>query len=158
MRVLGVDPGSMATGFGVDDGKSGTFSHIAAGTIRTRQSDRRAQRLKLIYDALLALLDEYAPSAVSLERSFVAANVESAFRLGEVRAIVMLAAAQRGLALFEYTRTEVKTSVTSYGRADKRQVKSMVCRTLKLKDLEELSEDAADALALALCHLSRSRM
>jgi crossover junction endodeoxyribonuclease RuvC len=90
---------------------------------------------------------------MSLERSFVALNVRSAFTLGEARAVAMLAAAHRGIDVFEYTPTDVKLSVAGYGRADKRQVKNMVRRTLLLNEAGELADDAADALAIALCHV-----
>jgi crossover junction endodeoxyribonuclease RuvC len=95
---------------------------------------------------------------MSLERSFVAANVQSAFRLGEARAIAILAAAQRGLGLFEYAPNVVKLAVAAYGHADKKQVKFMVSQALRIDRALDLADDATDALALALCHLTRSRL
>ncbi|MBV8590411.1 MAG: crossover junction endodeoxyribonuclease RuvC [Acetobacteraceae bacterium] len=151
MRVIGVDPGNAVTGFGVVE-RSGSMQYVAAGTVRGRGIVPRPQRLATIYQKLLELLDRYTPDVMSLERSFVAINVQSAFALGEARAVAMLAAAHRGLDVFEYTPTDVKLSVAGYGRADKRQVKQMVRRTLTLDD-GELADDAADALAIALCHL-----
>lgn len=157
-RVIGVDPGNVVTGFGVIEGSVAHPAHIAAGTIRPAAALRGGERLKSIHDRLLGIIDQYAPAAMSLERSFVAANVQSAFRLGEARAMAMLAAAERGLALFEYPPNEVKLAVAAFGHADKAQVKFMVRHTLDIAPEFELADDAADALALALCHLSRPRM
>jgi crossover junction endodeoxyribonuclease RuvC len=157
MRVIGIDPGNAVTGFGVVE-RSGSLQFVAAGTIRGRRIISRPQRLATIYQELLQLLDQYKPDAMSLERSFVALNVQSAFALGEARAIAMLAAAHRELEVFEYTPTDVKLSVAGYGRADKQQVKQMVRRTLMLNDGCELADDAADALAIALCHLFQAKM
>jgi crossover junction endodeoxyribonuclease RuvC len=152
MRVIGVDPGYVVTGFGVVE-RVRSLQYLAAGTVRGRRTIPRIQRLATIYQKLLEVLDLYAPEVMSLERNFVAINVQSAFALGEARAAAMLAAAHRGLEVFEYTATDVKLSVAGYGRADKLQVKQMVRRTLMLAEVGELADDAADALAIALCHL-----
>lgn len=156
MRIIGVDPGNAVTGFGVVERKR-ELRYVAAGTIRSGLA-RGPSRLAALYRKLLSVIDEHAPEAMSLERSFVAVNVQSAFTLGEARAIAMLAAAHRGLELFEYTPTDVKLSIAGYGRADKTQVKFMVRRTLGLDGAAELTDDAADALAIALCHLFRARI
>ena len=156
-RVLGIDPGSVVTGFGVIEGGVNHPAHIAAGTIRPPAALRGGARLKTIHDRLLDLIDQYAPAAISLERSFVAANVQSAFRLGEARAMAMLAAATRGLALFQYTPNEVKLTVAGHGHADKAQVKFMVRRALRVGEEIALADDASDALAIALCHLFCAR-
>jgi len=156
MRVIGVDPGNAVTGFGVVE-RGGCLQYVGAGTVRGRKTISRPQRLARIYQNLLQVLDRYAPDVMSLERSFVAINVQSAFALGEARAVAILAAAHRGLDVFEYTPTDVKLSVAGYGRADKHQVKHMVRRTLMLNDVRELGDDAADALAIALCHLFRAK-
>ena len=156
MRVIGVDPGNAVTGFGVVE-RSGGLKYVAAGTVLGRGIIPRPQRLAAIYQKLLQVLDRYSPDVMSLERSFVAINVQSAFALGEARAAAMLAAAHRGLDVFEYTPTDVKLSVAGYGRAEKGQVKQMVRRTLMLNDGGELANDAADALAIALCHLFQAK-
>ncbi len=157
-RVIGVDPGTAVCGFGIVERGPGGLLFLATGTIRTGRSQGAPARLKLIYERLLELIDEHAPDAMSLERSFVATNVQSAFRLGEARAMAILAAAQRKLVLFEYAPNQVKLSVAAYGHADKKQVKFMVRRALNLDESTELADDATDALALALCHLTRSRI
>jgi crossover junction endodeoxyribonuclease RuvC len=157
MRILGVDPGNAVTGFGVVEGSVTHPAHIAAGTIRPPAGLRGGERLKTIHDRLLEIIDRYSPSAMSLERSFVAVNVQSAFRLGEARATAMLAAAARGLALFEYTPNEVKLTVAGHGHADKAQVKFMVRRALGAGEELALADDASDALAIALCHLFCAR-
>jgi crossover junction endodeoxyribonuclease RuvC len=156
MRVIGIDPGNAVTGFGVVE-RSSELHHIAAGTIRGGLR-RGPQRLAAIYERIIEVIDEHAPDAMSLERSFAALNVRSAFTLGEARAIAMLAAAHRGLELFEYNPTDVKLSIAGYGRAGKDQVKDMVRRTLGLDANLQLADDAADALAIALCHLFRAKM
>jgi crossover junction endodeoxyribonuclease RuvC len=153
MRILGVDPGSAVCGYGVVESPGARY--VTAGTIRCTALAPGATRLRRIHEALLAIIDEFRPAALSLERHFVAANVQSAFRLGEARAMAMLAAAERGLALFEYPPNEVKLCVAGHGHADKAQVKYMVRKTLKLDPAANLANDAADALAIALCHLGR---
>jgi len=157
-RVLGIDPGNVVTGFGVIEGGVNHPAHVAAGTIRPPPALRGGARLKTIHDRLLSIIDHYAPTAISLERSFVAANVQSAFRLGEARAMAMLAAAASGVALFEYTPNEVKLTVAGHGHADKAQVKYMVRRALGVGEEVALADDASDALAIALCHLFCARV
>ncbi len=156
MRILGVDPGSAVCGYGVVEGPGARY--VTAGTIRCASLAPGPGRLRRIHEHLLAVIDEFSPQALSLERHFVAANVQSAFRLGEARAMAMLAAAERDLAMFEYPPNEVKLCVAGHGHADKAQVKYMVRKTLKLDPAIDLADDAADALALALCHLGRGRV
>ncbi|HEY6420032.1 MAG TPA: crossover junction endodeoxyribonuclease RuvC [Candidatus Binataceae bacterium] len=158
MRILGVDPGSAVCGFGVVEGRPGQLRFIAAGTIRVTSLERGPDRLRKIHEHLLSVIDAHAPDAISLERHFIARNVQSAFRIGEARAMAMLAAAERGLELFEYPPNQVKLAVAAFGHADKAQIKFMVRRTLDIAPGIELTDDAADALAIALCHLSRPRM
>src|SRR5438552_6642016 len=147
MRIIGVDPGNAITGFGVVE-RDRALEYVGAGTVRTSGLSRGPLRLAVLYQKLLEVIDRYTPDVMSLERSFVAMNVQSAFALGEARAVAMLAAAHRGLAVFEYTPTDVKLSIAGYGRADKAQVKFMVRRTLALDGTAELADDAADALAI----------
>ena len=157
MRILGVDPGSVVCGYGVVEGRAGNPQCVCAGTVRCASLQPGPKRLKRIHESLLSIIDEFAPDALSLERHFVATNVQSAFRLGEARAMAMLAAAQRNLPLHEYPPNEVKLCVAGHGHADKAQVKFMVRKTLRLDEAFALADDAADALAIALCHLGRGR-
>jgi crossover junction endodeoxyribonuclease RuvC len=156
MRILGVDPGSVVCGYGVVETSGGRY--VTAGTIRCKSLAPGPERLRRIHEGLLFIIDEFSPRALSLERHFVAANVQSAFRIGEARAMAMLAAAERSLPMFEYPPNEVKLCVAGHGHADKAQVKYMVRKTLKLDPAIELADDAADALALALCHLGHGRI
>lgn len=157
MRIVGVDPGSVVAGFGVIDGPARRPVLVSAGTIRVASIKRGPARLNEIHRRLVEVIDRYRPHVMSLERSFVAVNAQSAFRLGEARAVAMLAAAQRNLEFFEYTPAEVKMAVASHGQADKGQVKAMVRRALGLDSDFALEDDSADALALAVCHLVRAR-
>jgi crossover junction endodeoxyribonuclease RuvC len=147
MRIIGVDPGNAATGFGVVE-RGDAIRFIAAGAIRGNGMPRGPRRLGILYQRLHEIIGRYTPAAMSLERSFVAVNVQSALALGEARAV----------AIFEYTATDVKLTVAGYGRAGKDHVKRMVLQTLRLADSTALSNDAADALAIALCHVFRTRM
>jgi crossover junction endodeoxyribonuclease RuvC len=157
MRVLGVDPGSVVCGYGLVEGRPGEPRYVTAGTIRTASLERGPARLRKIHEELLRIIDEFEPGALALERHFIAANVQSAFRLGEARAMALLAAAERDLQLFEYPPNEVKLAVAGHGHADKEQVKFMVCRRLEIGSERALAYDATDALAVALCHISGTR-
>lgn len=156
MRVLGVDPGSVVCGWGLVEGRPGEPRYVAAGTIRTAAIKRGPSRLKKIHEELIRIIDEFAPATLALERHFIAANVQSAFRLGEARAMALLAAAERSLELFEYPPNQVKLAVAGHGHADKEQINYMVRRVLALAASEALATDAADALAIALCHCGRT--
>jgi crossover junction endodeoxyribonuclease RuvC len=157
MRIIGIDPGNATTGFGIVEGAAGVFGYVAAGTIRPARAASAPLRLRHIHERLLELIVQYEPAAMSLERNFAALNVQSAFRLGEARAVAMLAAAERGLELYEYTPAQVKMTIAGFGAADKAQVKAMVRKTLRMTPAIALGDDAADALAIAACHLFQAR-
>ena len=161
MRVLGIDCGSARTGYGIIDSDGRRHRMIAAGTIRTDTRLPFEQRLLKIARELRALLGEYSPQAAAVEGIFYSANVQTALKLAQVRGVVLLAVAEAGLALAEYSPLEVKTGVVGYGRAEKKQVQWMVKSLLGLDQPIE-SEDAADALAVAICHATndatRARM
>ena len=150
MRILGIDPGTMRTGWGVVEGRGSELVYIASGVICAGRGDLPT-RLADIYGGLTEVGRMHAISEVSLEKNFLARNVQSAFRLGEARGVAMAAAADFGAEVREYVPTAVKKSVVGYGRADKRQVQAAVVRLLALD--HEPAEDAADALAVALCHV-----
>lgn len=151
--VLGVDPGTVRTGWGVVAEGGSDLQHIASGVVRARGS--RADRLGMIYQALRQLCEQFAPAVVSLEQSFVGPNVQTAFRLGEARGAVMIAAAGAGVPVIEYSPAEIKVAVAGSGRATKGQIETMVRRLLGVQT--PLCADEADALGAAICHAHTSR-
>jgi len=157
MRVLGIDCGSVKTGYGVIDSDGRDHSMVTAGVIRTRSTLPLATRLAEIARQLREIISQYAPEAAAVEEVFYAQNVKSALNLAHVRGIALLAVSEAGLEIGEYSPLEVKTSVVGYGRAEKCQVKMMVCSLLRLKAPIE-SEDACDALAVAVCHATHARL
>lgn len=156
VRVLGVDPAAAgATGYGIVEsaGRSCTLLHYGALRVdakRHRQSPGAA--LQDVHALLCRLMDEFSPTVMAVESVFTALNMRTALRLAEVRGVVLLAAAQHGVAVYSYSPREVKASVTGYGQADKRQMQLMVRALLSMTEIPEPA-DAADALAVALCHL-----
>ena len=131
---------------------SRNLKHLIAGTIRLSKTDRTAQRLAQIYAELTGLIALHAPDVVAIEEVFFSANVKSALKLGQVRGVAMLAAANCGVEVAEYAPLSIKSAVVGYGLAQKEQVQFMVTRLLALEN-EPDSPDAADALAIAICHL-----
>ena len=156
MRALGIDPGSRVTGWGVVERAGTGFREMGSGTIRLGASDALADRLARLHEACLALFRTWRPEVVVLERNFVAANVQSAFRIGEVRGVVLAAAAAAGHGVHEYAPAAVKLAAVGHGRADKLTVARGVTALLGLR--ARPPADAADALAIALCHLHSSRL
>jgi crossover junction endodeoxyribonuclease RuvC len=151
MRILGIDPGSEVTGFGIIETDGSRLSSIRFGAIRTGSRRPFHQRLLHIYSRLMDVVSAETIHAVAIEGVFHAANVKSALRLGHARGVALLVAAQKGLPVFEYSPLEVKKAVVGYGRAEKSQVQMMVRILLSLPDTPSPS-DAADALAVAICH------
>ena len=154
VRVLGIDPGSAVTGWGVLERRGGAVAHVAHGTIEPQPGTSLAARLAAIHHALLDRCSDGGLDVIALEKSFVGKNVQSAFRLGEVRGVALLTAALAGLPIVEYSPAEVKLAVAGSGRAEKPQVARAVCRELGLD--APIAPDAADALAIALCHVHAS--
>ena len=152
MRVMGIDPGSLCTGYGIVEETDGNLTSVHFGSISSKSKNPFADRLKTIYDGLAAVIEEYQPDAVAVEDIFFAVNAKSTIKLGQTRGVALLAAAKADIKLAEYSPLEVKQSVVGYGRADKYQVRSMVTALLKLKQKPE-PLDASDALAIAICHL-----
>jgi crossover junction endodeoxyribonuclease RuvC len=155
VRVLGIDPGTHITGWGILERRGGAVCHVTHGTVRTRADESRAAKLAAIHRALLDCCGRWTPDVVALEETFVGRNVQSAFRLGEVRGVAMLVAATAGATVAEYSPAEVKRAVTGTGSADKLQVGRAVTRELKIDGA--VPTDAADALAVAMCHLYVTR-
>jgi len=152
MRVLGVDCGSRATGFAVIDVEGRQNRVVEYGVISPPRVQTFANRLQYIHRELQDVLERHQPTCVAIEQVFQALNVKSAMQLSQVRGIVLLVAAEAQLPISEYAATSVKASVVGYGRAQKHQVQLMVQRLLQLPELPK-STDAADALAVALCHI-----
>lgn len=153
MRVLGIDCGTELTGYGVvePDARSG-LRHVAAGTIRLDRRQSTGERLARVFAELTAQMERYEPEVVAIEEVFFAANAKSALKLGQVRGVAMLAAALVGCPIAEYAPLSIKSAVVGYGLAQKEQVGFMVMRLLRLEQAPD-SPDAADALAIAICHL-----
>ncbi len=152
--ILGVDPGSRHTGFGVIQGERDNLLHLDSGRILAGSRPSLENRLRQIYDSLTALIRQHQPQALALEEIFLASNVRSAFVLGQVQGVVLLAAAQSSLPVFQYSATTVKKAVVGYGQATKAQVQLMIEHLLGLKIT---NEHAADALAVGICHLFHSK-
>ena len=157
MRVLGVDPGSIKSGYGIIDEQENTLIMVEYGVIRTAPKTPLAQRLLQISSRLQQLIAQFHPQVLAIEDIFFAHNVKSALKLGQSRGAILLTAAQAGLDIAEYTPLEVKQSVVGYGRADKSQVQQMVKVLLHLKEIPK-PDDAADALAIAICHHHSAKM
>jgi len=152
MRVLGIDCGSTATGVGVIESDGRGYQVLYYGAICPARSRPFAQRLHTIHRELEKLVARYRPQTIAVEQVFQAFNVKTAMQLSQVRGVVLLAAARAGLPVSEYSALAVKSSVVGYGRAEKHQVQRMVQRLLSLSAPPQ-PEDAADALAVALCHI-----
>jgi crossover junction endodeoxyribonuclease RuvC len=153
MRVLGIDCGTEFTGYGVVELRpDDSLLCITCGAIKVSPRDPMPLRLSRISNRLLELISEHRPDRVAIEDVFYAVNVKSALKLGQVRGVAMLAAASAGLEVAEYAPLSIKSAVVGYGRAEKHQVQQMVARLLRLDEVPE-PPDAADALAIAICHL-----
>lgn len=151
MRILGIDPGLAIVGYGVVEANGNNFKPIDYGCILTHKDMEFPMRLKYIYESMNKLIDKYQPDEVAIEELFFNKNVKTAIAVGQARGVEVLSLVNRGLDIYEYTPLQIKQGVTGYGRADKKQVQEMVKMLLSLRDLPK-PDDAADALAVALCH------
>jgi len=152
MKILGVDPGTIIMGYGVIDSVDDEIALISYGAIKTKEHSSIGERLSYLYKELNKVLTKHKPDAVAIEQPFVAKNVSSALAVGRAQAIAILAAANARIPSFEYTPAQVKQRVANYGASSKEQIQEMVRLQLGLSHIPEPS-DAADALAVALCHL-----
>ena len=155
MIVLGIDPGTASTGYGVVAQRSGRLLALDGGGVETPAGLPLERRIATIHARVCELLDEHAPDAVANEDLYFGANARSALAVGQARGVVLLAAGQRGLPCNSYTPQQVKGAVCGSGRAEKAQVQQMVQRLLSLSELPR-PDHAADALAVAICHLNRA--
>ncbi len=152
MKILGVDPGTIIMGYGVIENDGDEVTLVTYGNIDTRKYTAIGDRLSLLFRELNKVIKKYSPDAVAIEQPFVAKNVSSALAVGRAQAVAILAAANAKIPSFEYTPTQVKQRVAGYGGGSKEQVQEMVKLQLGLDTVPEPA-DAADALAVALCHL-----
>ena len=151
MRVLGIDPGSETLGWGVVEGVGSKYVLVDFGTVRSNTKDRFSKRLAGIYEGVAKIVETHSPDVLSVEDTFYAVNAQVALKLGQVRGTMLLLAEQRGLTIAEYAPRLIKSTVVGYGNADKNQVAQMVKILLNLKTVPT-PHDAADALAIAICH------
>lgn len=150
LRILGIDPGSHITGFGVIERQGNYLKHVLHGEIKARKDARLSATLVSLYEQLSEVIAQTEPAAMALENVFYGKNVRSLIKQAQVRGVVIFSGADHDVAVFEYSPLEVKKAVVGYGRAEKRQVQVMVRAILKLPEIPPA--DAADALAAAICH------
>ncbi len=156
MRILGVDPGTVNLGYGVVDGEE-EMHMVDCGVVNLSARLPMEQRLRSLYGELGKIIARHKPSEVAIEDTFIGHNVKSAFAIGKAQAIAILAAANKGLPIYYYSPAKIKKQITSYGQSDKQQVQEMVRVQLGLSELPQPS-DAADALAVAMCHIQQRRL
>lgn len=157
MRVLGFDPGTATTGYGVVEGKGTRLMHVAHGTITTPAKTHFALRLKQIYAEARRLVETHAPDVVAIEKLYFSRNVSTGISVAQARGVLAVAAANEGRPVTEFSPLEVKNAVVGYGKASKRQVQEMVKILLNLDTIPR-PDDAADALALAICQLHHGKI
>lgn len=157
MLTLGIDPGTATTGFGLVRQLADKLDHVHCGVITTTPKDSPQDRLRKIHAELKQLIIKHKPTHMAVERLFFGVNTKTAMAVGQARGIVLLTAAEHGLPVIEYTPLEVKVAVTGYGKAEKKQIQQMVKFLLKMADIPK-PDDAADALAVAICHLHSHKM
>jgi len=156
MRVLGFDPGTATTGYGVVESRSNRLLHVCHGVIRTPPEAHFATRLAQIFGEVTALLAKHQPDAVAIERLYFKQNVSTGIAVAQARGVIALAAEQAGILIGEFSPTEAKTAITGYGKADKKQMQEMIRILLNL-DAIPRPDDAADGLAMAICQIHTGR-
>ena len=157
MIILGIDPGTIVMGFGLIDCRDNNAALITYGAIKTKQSEAMGERLGFLYKELNKVIKKQKPDVLAVERPFVAKNIASALAIGRAQAVAMVAAAVNGIPSYEYTPAQIKQRVTNYGASSKDQIQQMVRLQLGLAEIPE-PNDAADALAVALCHMQEEHL
>lgn len=152
MIILGVDPGTLFTGFAVVSGVNQKLELLKYDVIKIPSKNSLPLRLKIIYDSLVSVIDEFKPDEFAIETAFYGKNVQSTLKLGHARGVSILAAVNKEIPTTEYSPREIKKSVTGRGAASKEQVKFMVCRTFRLDQEKSMQSDVSDAIAVAVCH------
>ena len=150
IRILGIDPGLRRTGWGLIESEGNRLIYVACGSVETRERDELGTRLLAIHDGLIAVIERYQPQEAAVEATFVNTNAAATLKLGQARGIAMLVPARAGLAVAEYAPNVVKKTVVGAGHSEKSQIRMMIGVLLPKADPQ--SEDAADALAIAICH------
>lgn len=151
MRILGIDPGYAIMGWGVIEKSGSSFKPIAYGSIETQKDTPMPDRLKQLYSGLMDVIAEYDPSEASIEELYFNNNAKTAIFVGQARGVALLACINSGLSIYEYTPLQIKTAMTGYGRAEKKQIQQMVKMILNLDEVPK-PDDTADAIAAAICH------
>ncbi len=151
MRILGIDPGYAILGYGIIDMKGNRFKVVDYGAVTTEAKTDMPDRLKILYNSLMELIVRYEPEVASVEELFFNTNAKTAILVGQARGVAVLACANSGLEIAEYTPLQIKQALVGYGRAEKKQVQLMVKTLLHLKEIPK-PDDTADALAAAVCH------
>ncbi len=157
MKVLGIDPGSETLGWGVVEGEGLKYKLVDFGTVKSSPKESFSKRLLKIYDGVQAVIEQFQPAVMSVEEAFYANNVKVALKLGQVRGVVLLLGEKSGLEISEFAPRLIKQTVVGYGNAEKHQVQEMVRVLLRLQKAPE-PHDAADALAIAICHFHHAGM
>lgn len=157
MRVLGIDPGTQNTGYGIVEEDSGRLVFQGMGVITTSSRHPLSKKLKTIHDGLVEIVTRFSPDVIVVEDTFLSKNIQIAFKLGQARGVALLLGELYSLQVSEYTPTQIKLAVTGYGAAEKYQVQMMVTHLLKLSAPPE-PDHAADALAAAICHIHSAKM
>ena len=151
MKILGIDPGYAILGYGVVEKKGNKFEARACGAVTTEAGMEMPDRLKILYRSLMEIIAEQEPDAASIEELFFNTNSKTALLVGQARGVAILACANSGVPVYEYTPLQIKQALAGYGRAEKRQIQAMVKTILNLAEIPK-PDDAADALAAAICH------
>lgn len=151
MIILGIDPGTATTGFGLIKKEGQKFSMLDYGCILTPAKTALHDRLETIFEELSELIEKYQPDHLAVEELFFATNAKTAISVAQARGVILLSGKKKNISIFEYTPLEVKMALTGYGKADKKQIQQMVKTILSLREIPK-PDDAADALAIALCH------
>ena len=157
MRILGVDPGTIVLGYGLIESVRDDMTLVHYDAIKCKARSEMSERLLFLYDGLTLVVDKHEPDVIAVESPFVGENIKSALAIGKAQAIVLLVAAQHGLPIFEYSPAQIKHHVADYGASTKEQMQEMVKLLLDLDEIPQ-PNDAADALAVAICHLRESRL
>lgn len=151
MRILGIDPGLAIVGYGIIDKDYNSYKTVAYDAVLTAAHTPIENRIKIIYDEVSLLIAQYKPDVMSIEELFFNNNAKTALAVGQARGVILLAAVERGIPIYEYTPLQVKQALTGYGRASKMQIQQMMKSLLGLREIPK-PDDVADALAIAVCH------